>query len=115
MSGNIGNLGAGHLPGNHALEARSEPAGGWTKPAKGLLQALALGLMLACGTAYASEPSSPAPAAMTKVSQPQPARNLASSNVGDTITDWTIAIFIIILGMFVSINVVDSRKRNREE
>lgn len=81
-----------------------------------MLRIAVLGLMLVWGTAYASESSSPTPVAMTKhqVSHAHAAQNtLVSTDVGDEITDWSIAILAIIAGLFVSINFLD--KKNRRE
>lgn len=115
MHADIGRLGTANLMKhkNDGIAARFDGEEGWMQHAKGLLKILALGLMLACGTAYASEPASPAPVAMTqnKVNHTQPTPNLASRDVGDTITDWTIGIFIIMIVAFFSINFLDSRKK----
>lgn len=116
MSGNIGNGAASLLKDkNDALEARNERAQGWMKRAKGLLGALALGLMLACGPAYASEPSSPVPVTMTKnkVNHTNPTQNIIDSSpaMGDAIFDWSIGIFVVIIGAFFSINFLDSKEK----
>jgi len=94
MSGNIGN--------------------GMANPFKNMLMVLALGLMLACGTAYAAEPASPAPVTATKdkMSQAQSSNKYdpVSADMGDKIFDWGIVFCIVILGLLVSINFWDSRK-----
>lgn len=81
-----------------------------------LLKVLAIYLMLACGTAYASEPASPVPATTTQstANHAHATKNvLVSTDVGDKITDWSIAILAIIAGMFVSINFFDKKNRRK--
>jgi hypothetical protein len=82
--------------------------------AKSLLMALALGLMLACGTAYASEPPSPVPVAMTSnaVNHIHSTLNAdASPDVGDWIFDGSIAFLVIVMGAFLSIGFLDSKEK----
>lgn len=82
-----------------------------------VLRILALGLMLACGTAYASEPPSPAPVTTTnnKVNHADSAQNvLVSTTVGDDITDWSIALLALIAGAFFAINFLDSKNNRRK-
>lgn len=119
MRGNLGNHGAAKLLNNpnDAVEARYERVRKRMKPARGLLKAWALGLMLACGTAYASEPPSPAPVTMTKNKANHThstQNNLVSPDVGDDITDWSIAVLAIIAGLFFSVNFLESRKDDRD-
>jgi hypothetical protein len=101
MGGNLGNLGAANP----------------LKHARGLLMALTLGLMLACGTAYASESPSPTPVAMTK-NAVNPTRSTlnadASPDVGDWIFDGSIAFLVIVMGAFISIGFWDSKEKSRE-
>lgn len=83
-----------------------------------LLKILVVGLMLACGSAaYASEPPAPAPVTQVKDKMPHMhPRNqnvLVSTNVGDAITDWSIAILGIIALMFFSMNFVDKKNRRK--
>lgn len=49
-----------------------------------------------------------------KVNQADSIPNLASSHVGDWITDGTIALFIILMAMFFSVNFLDSRKKDKK-
>jgi len=127
VSGNIGNLGAANLLKNKkdAVEAQYERAEGWMKHTKGLLMILALGLMLACGTAYASEPSSPVPVTITKnkVNHTdstysgirRPRRVLDSTPaLGDSFFDWSIAIFLIIMAALFSIGFLDSKEKSSD-
>lgn len=81
-----------------------------------MLRVLILALMLGCGTAYASEPASPAPATTTqdKPNQADSTPNLVSTNVGDFITDASIGLLVIISGLFVAIGFLDRRKKDKE-
>lgn len=97
MSGNRGNLGTAILKNkNDATEAQHKRTNGWIKHAKGLLNLSAFGLMLACSTAYASTPHVP-----------------ASDTVHDSIIDWGLAVFIIIIAMFITMIVIDAKKNGR--
>lgn len=83
----------------------------------GFLKILVVGLMLSCGTAYASEPPSPVPVTMTKnkaIQSNSIHNDVVSADVGDSIFDWTIGFFIIILGIFFSIQFLDSRKKGKQ-
>ena len=90
MRANMGNPGM--------VEALHERAEGWMKHARGLLNTLALGLMLASGTAYASTPHA----------------HSYNNVVDDSITNWVIVIFAIIIGMFITLIVLDARKNGRQ-
>lgn len=61
-----------------------------------LLKILPLGLLLACRTAYASTQFVNGP-----------------DVVSDSVITWGIAIFLIIIGMFIALIVVDARKNGR--
>ena len=89
MRGDIGRLGTADLLENNAV--------GRMKHAKGLLKLAPLGLMLACSTAYAS---------------PQPMR--VSNVVNDSVTNWAIGIFVVIIGMFIAMIIYDAKKNGRQ-
>jgi hypothetical protein len=128
MSGNVGNLGAANLLGNKndAVEAQYERLEGWMKHAKGLLMILVLGLMLACGTTYASEPTSPAPVTITKnkANHIDPTYENAmrrprvivdsSPALGDSFFDWSIGIFLVIMAALFSIGFLDSKEKDSD-
>lgn len=101
MGNGIGNLGATNLlrKKNDGVEAQHKRAlQGWMRHAKGLLSISAFGQMLVCSTAYASTQNIP-----------------ASDAVNDSIVDWGLAIFIIIIGMFIAMIVIDAKKNGRQE
>lgn len=49
-----------------------------------------------------------------KVNHTDSTPNLVSIDVGDFMTDGTIALFIILIGLFLAINFLDSKKNDRE-
>lgn len=128
MNGNVGNLGAADLLGNKndAVEAQYEHVEGWMKHAKGLLMILLIGLMLACGTTYASEPTSPAPVTITKnqanhtdltyenaMRRPRVVVD-SSPALGDSFFDWSIGIFLVIMAALFSIGFLDSKEKDSD-
>ena len=60
-----------------------------------LLKILPLGLMLASSTAYAATQYVPVDV------------------VSDTVIDWGIGIFVIIIGMFIALIILDAKKNGR--
>ena len=85
--------------------------------AMGVLKALAFGLMLACGTAYASEPPAPAAAPTTQdaANRANDAYNFnISPDVGDWVFDGGIAFLIIVMAAFLSISYWDSKQKDED-
>jgi hypothetical protein len=80
-----------------------------------LLKILVLGLMLACGTAYASESPSSAPVTNSKARHMNTDLNTdASPAVGDLIFDGGIAFLIIVMGAFFAIGFLDSKEKDSQ-
>jgi len=86
---------------------------------KGLLKIVALGLMLACGSAYAAEPATPAPTATTQNEAQNQAEQAADQNVptspdiGDAITDWSIGFLAVIAFLFFTAGIWEKRKKKK--